>query len=317
MQLFFTKGDLTMGNDFQLTRVELDAALNQFAVNKWREAIRAKTENELSKYALRIIALITLLLKDTEQENLIIDMKYLEGFIGQHGGTVRDQILKALTELTKTKYGVYQDDILVTQMMYLRDFIYDTKTNKITLSLDRASSQYLFNTEGGYGKILWIYTFGMKSKYGQKLYELIVLEKFRKTKYFTIPIDDLRNMLGLQNKYPNVANFKKKVLEAGIEDINQYTPFNLDYKIKNNIISLYISEKNKIEFEQITKSIMQSKQILDIINSYNSIIESDFGITNEEFMKNKEIIVSTGYLLGSTPEEKFLLSNTGATEEEE
>lgn len=305
---------MNMNNSNQISKllspVELDKAMDQLYVNKSRRAIRARTESELSKYALRIVALITLLLKNKQEESILtINMKDIEGFIGNHSGAARESIIRALKELVNVKYEIYQDNFAVGQLMYLQDYIHDTVNNKITLRLDRASADILFSPEGGYGKILWIYTFGMKSKYGQKFYELIVLEKFRTTRHFTITISELRSMLGLQNKYPNIANFKKYVLEQGIVDINTYTPFKIQYNIQKDLVTIFIEEKTKNEIEEIHNNILKNKQIIEIINSYNTILNSSESISDSEYTKSKRTIVENSYLLGSTPKEKLLIAN--------
>ena len=88
--------------DFMMEKDLVTLAFSQLTTNKARAAVRARTEQELSKYALRIVALITILLKDNQnQGQLKFSMKYVEGFMGSRGKNVRNGILKALEELKR------------------------------------------------------------------------------------------------------------------------------------------------------------------------------------------------------------------------
>ena len=183
------------------------------------------------------------------------------------------------------------------------DYTYDKENAEVTLRLDLSAVDFLFDLKGGYAKLMWIYTFGMKSKYGQKLYELVVLESYRADKTMVITINDLRNMLGLQNKYENKNAFFEKVILAGIADVNNCTPYNISFTEYNKTLYFTITEKNKEEIELITQKLHNNKQIKEIIISYNEILlQSETKISQEDYINKKNTVINTATEIGSTIE---------------
>ena len=67
---------------------------------------------------------------------------------------------------------------------------------------------------------------GIKSVYGIRLYEILKCDenKSRDTKnIFTYEIQKLREMLGCEDKYKQIGQFKEKVIEKAISEINDNT----------------------------------------------------------------------------------------------
>lgn len=59
------------------------------------------------------------------------------------------------------------------------------------------------------------------SFYGLRLYELCA--QFRKTGERTIPLDRLREMLDLGDKYPRIDSLRQRVIDPAIKEVNQHT----------------------------------------------------------------------------------------------
>lgn len=59
----------------------------------------------------------------------------------------------------------------------------------------------------------------MSSAYGIRLYELLI--QWKKVGQKEISIDWLRERLQLQDKYPNIRDFKRRVIEPALYDINE------------------------------------------------------------------------------------------------
>lgn len=70
----------------------------------------------------------------------------------------------------------------------------------------------------------------LNSKHAVRLYEIIIAWK-AKGKTNLINIDDLRDMLGLlPNEYTEIHNFKARVLDKSINEINEKTDIQVKYK---------------------------------------------------------------------------------------
>ena len=277
---------------------QLDKALSDFSTVRGRSIIIAEVENELSKYALRMIGLITLLLrKPVEKKSIpkymVLEMKDIESFLGSHGSSTRSSILRALDELEATHYTPRIGTTGVDKLKYLKGYTYNKKSGVIQLELDILAAEIIYDINGGYGTLVWLYTFGMKSKYGQKLYELVVLEKFRYSKVFRVSLVDLRSMLGLQNKYSNSAHFKSNVIDPGIKDVCNCTPYNLSYIIEKGIITFEITKKEGQSLKNVDSNLQKSKQIFEIINAYHVLEEqAKTKISDEEYNRSRKENIS-------------------------
>jgi plasmid replication initiation protein len=71
---------------------------------------------------------------------------------------------------------------------------------------------------------------GMSSSYAIRIYELLV--QYRSIGRREISVDSLRIMLELGKKYPLFADFKKRVIDTAIDQINEYSPLKVTYEQK-------------------------------------------------------------------------------------
>lgn len=91
----------------------------------------------------------------------------------------------------------------------------------VTLGFSPALTPYLtiLRTEFTRYKLKYIGNIG--SFYGVRLYELCA--QYRKAGRRTITMEQLREMLNLGDKYTNVRDLRRRVLDPALEDINRYT----------------------------------------------------------------------------------------------
>lgn len=283
--------------------------LQNLSVNKTRESIRAQTEQKMSLNSLRLISLLTLIINSHKNyENITLSMSQISKYMGINNGKTVEIILKAFKELKAVEYNVMKNGLVIGSYKYLTDYVYHEDTNVIDIKLDLGSANYLFdiNQENGYAKIIWIYTYGMKSKYGQRLYELVVLEKFRKSKEVNISINEFKGLFGLQNNYCNNYDFAKKVIIPAINDVNANTPYNLKYEIKNEKILFFLEIKEKIEIEKINSILQNNDEIKKIVDAFEILNkEADKQLTIEEYGLRKENTLKTGIILKTKSIEKL------------
>lgn len=69
----------------------------------------------------------------------------------------------------------------------------------------------------------------MESIYGMRVYELIIKIRSSKTA-LNFRTDDLKKILGIEGKYKNINDFKRKVLDQAKNDVNRYSDMYFDYK---------------------------------------------------------------------------------------
>lgn len=126
-----------------------------------------------------------------------------------------------------------------------------------------------------------------QSVYTMRLYE--IFKQYEKLGSRILEVKELRLMLGISNKYPYYANFKKKVILVGYEEMKSNSIFDIYFEfeeikqgrrveeIKFNVISkIVVSE---IEQGQINKS----ESITYLIENFKSIYngELDYNLTSK------------------------------------
>lgn len=138
---------------------------------------------------------------------------------------------------------------------------------------------YLYDLKNKFTKYRLSNISSFKSAYSVRLYELLAQYKVVKSR--NIEVEKLREILLLNDKYKRLFDFKKRVVEKAVNEINDKSDLFISYKINNDIIAFSI--KNKIESEplptptttagtgvgnknRITKSTQQKKHIRKTTN---------------------------------------------------
>lgn len=111
----------------------------------------------------------------------------------------------------------------------------------ITLGLSKHLQPYLIELKRDFTRYELINILTLKSKYSIRLYEL--LKSYLWQGYWQVSIDELRELLEIGDKYQEFKEFKRRVLNPTIKEINDYTDLQVEFTTlkKGRII-------NKIEF---------------------------------------------------------------------
>jgi len=111
--------------------------------------------------------------------------------------------------------------------------------------------------------------FKMNSTYGYRLYELLM--QWKSTGRRELDIEWLRDLFDLTDNYKLMADFKKRVIEPAVEDINTHTPYWVKYtqqktgrKITHFVFSFGLKNpaKTKSAKKKPTKSDLQDPKFL-------------------------------------------------------
>lgn len=87
---------------------------------------------------------------------------------------------------------------------------------------------YLYDLQERYTSYKLSNVLPMKSKYGVRLYELLKSYQHMNTNTITFLMGELSDRLGAQ-KYERYADFKRRVLDTAMEDINEYSDLDVEY----------------------------------------------------------------------------------------
>lgn len=105
---------------------------------------------------------------------------------------------------------------------WVQTIIYIEEEGRVELRLTKDMLPYLTNLTEQFTNFALKDVARMTSSHGQRLYELLI--QWRSLGRREVSIDWLRNAFLLEGKYPALKDFKRRVLEPAVEQINEHSP---------------------------------------------------------------------------------------------
>lgn len=96
----------------------------------------------------------------------------------------------------------------------------------------------------------------LKSAYHYRLYEILVTYLDLSRTLFAIPLDRLRGMIGVGDKYPDFRNFRRRVLDPAVQTCSEVTNLMVNYAV--------VSGKNG-RVEEIEFNVQRREELLDLL----------------------------------------------------
>lgn len=162
---------------------------------------------------------------------------------------------------------------------------YNQKQGSITVMLNSRLRKYLLDLKRNYTSYeLWNIV-SLKSKYSIRLYELFISYKYFKgygeyEKQFEI--EEIKKLLCAES-YTLYANFKVRVLDKAVEEINKYTNLNVKYKtIKGGKAHKVTAIIFILELKQPMERITAYYETIDKINKKTGQIKGQISIFDYE-----------------------------------
>lgn len=113
---------------------------------------------------------------------------------------------------------------LVTR--WVQSIIYDEKESCVSLRFSKDIAPYLTDLSSHYTKYHLKDVAKLSSAYAVRIFELMM--KWKNAGKAIYSIEELRSILLLQDEYPNLSDFKKRVLKVAQQQINMHTPYKLE-----------------------------------------------------------------------------------------
>ena len=89
------------------------------------------------------------------------------------------------------------------------------------------------------------------SQYSERLYEIIKTFAYKSIADFNL--EDLRERLKVGKKYPNYNDFKKRVIQPAVDDINEFTDLDIDFREQRGMYNKVDSVVFSIHKKQVPK----------------------------------------------------------------
>ena len=143
--------------------------------------------------------------------------------------------------------------IIEKSTVLISGMIHERYSKEITIVIPRLAIPVLLYLGDGYAKIEKAIAFSLSSIYSKRIYELCV--KYRALGGFTIKIEELKEMFGIDNKYEKLSALKKYVLDVAQRELMEKSNLYFTYKTekgpnkrnkKQEVVIFTIIDKNTI-----------------------------------------------------------------------
>ena len=208
--------------------------------------------------------------KDTEFKEIEIDIKDFCDVCGieLNSGRRYNEIKNSIKQIADKSMWIEKQNGDETLVRWIEKPTIRKNNGTITLKLDEDLKPYLLNLKERYTEYSLIYTLPMKSKYSIRLYELLKSKHYNKKLKYSINynLQEFKKSIDAE-KYNSFKDFRKRVLEKAIEEINKYTDIIVEYKTIKSGKAI-----NEIEF------IIETKENY---KRFETAIENERGLIDE------------------------------------
>lgn len=252
------------GPEELITRSDVSRAQSMFVV-KGNPLIQSSTQS-FSLLQYKVLLYLISKIKPTDNDKT------------QYVFNIKDFCRVCNLDTTKSRtYIHYVKEIIRDIMSYTIEIKLDDGSDYIThwiqkcrvhpdgnyrIQFDSSLSPFLFRMSEFYTQYRLDNVLPMRSKYGLRLYELLV-SYHNMAREYTFPLDDLRQRLDAE-KYKTFADFRVNVLEPALKDINEVSDLKVEYntiKTGRKITSIRFTFDIVHQEEEVYRRIERQKRL--------------------------------------------------------
>lgn len=177
----------------------------------------------------------------------------------EHTGSLYEDLKSAAERL-------YERSIILDGEGSKRRWVYEVKYNQndgaITLFFSPTIIPYLSELKGNFTKYRLEHIAKFKSVYSIRIYELLCQWSFVGEK--ELEVDELKRLLGVEDKYARTSNFLSRVVDVSVKEINKFSNIQLKcgYRKTGRRITHIQLDFN---FKQTTKKTKTNKTIDEFV----------------------------------------------------
>lgn len=207
--------------------------------------------------------------------------------IGLKGNGLHARIEKIADEITKKRIKIKsKDSDKIGWFPWFSAVVYEKGI--VDVSFNPLIKNFLLSLEDNFTKYSFAYISPLRSGFSIRLFEL--LKQYEKIGTRTIELEELKQMLGVQGKYPSFNNFKQKVLKKAQEELKEKT-----------LLSFEIEEIRRSRKVVSVKFIIDSKYKTKQISFFDEDIE-----VNEEVSSIQSLFKEVSLTIHNQTIEKWL-----------
>lgn len=164
----------------------------------------------------------------TDDELYPVSVNELQ-LLGVHEKTAYRDLKEGINRLYERSINLSVDDKSI-KMRWVQEVQFLDSQSVIGIRFSKPILPFISNLSREFTKYALSDIAGINSGYGIRIYELLV--QYRQIGKREISVDNLRTMLELGKKYPLFADFKKRVIDTAVDQINEYSPLRVTYEQK-------------------------------------------------------------------------------------
>ena len=201
------------------------------------------------------------------------------------GNRIYNETKSILKKLRDKSMWVEESDGQEVLYAWLNDVEINRKSSTVSIEIHHRMIPFLFDLKETFTQYGLYNILKMKSQYSIRLYE--ILKSYSNLNFIAFPIEKWKHLLDVEHikTYENYKDFRVKVLEVAVKEINEYTDLQIEYKAEKEgtrrvtKITFYFkksvkkpAKQSKLETtkEQAKKSFKKTK------NSFNNFEQQDY-----------------------------------------
>ena len=221
-----------MENDIVRKR-DYKIALANEVIDEMRMGLSAKQQNVLDFMLKEIKAddkpdkRYSITISDYCRINNITNMKNSKNYT---------DVKRGVKELNNNSKWINIDKHKIQLVYWFRNIVINQGTNTIEYSIDDTIAPYLFGLikTGNYTQYAYRETAAMESKYSKSLYRILLRYHNAGVANPILPLEKLKTLLSAE-KYDKFKDFRVRVLEVAVSEINQFTLLKVNYEVKKEV----------------------------------------------------------------------------------
>ncbi|MCU4352940.1 MULTISPECIES: replication initiation protein RepM [Acinetobacter] len=164
----------------------------------------------------------------TDDELYPVSVNELQ-LLGVHEKTAYRDLKEGINRLYERSINISIDDKSI-KMRWVQEIQFLDSQSIIGIRFSKPILPFISNLSREFTKYALSDIAGINSGYGIRIYELLV--QYRQIGKREISVESLRSMLELGKKYPLFADFKKRVIDTAVDQINECSPLSVSYEQK-------------------------------------------------------------------------------------
>ena len=163
-------------------------------------------------------------------------------------------IKKAIKDIADKSIWIALEDGRETLVRWIEKPYIDKKSGLIKIRFDKDMKPFLLQLQGNFTEYELIWTVQFKSKYSIRLYEFVKSIHYNKLSPYEhiFTVEELRKVMGAEDVHKEWKNFRARVLEPAIAEINEFSNQTIEYSpmMKGKAVErvwLKVTERDYIE----------------------------------------------------------------------